>query len=84
MNLQKKLDAVLNIDEAIASTQNKFNQQQTQLETIAEELSSKRKKVVSSFEKNVNTLLIQVGMPNAKIKVAVTDVALKSIWEKYN
>ena len=75
-DLQKKLDAVLNIDEAITSAQNKFNQQQTQLETIAEELSLKRKKVVSSFEKNVNTLLIQVGMPNAKIKVSVTDVAL--------
>ncbi len=74
--LQKKLDAVLNIDEAIASVQNKFNQQQTQLETIAEELSLKRKKVVSSFEKNVNTLLIQVGMPNAKIKVSVVDTNL--------
>ncbi|HYJ63943.1 MAG TPA: DNA repair protein RecN [Parafilimonas sp.] len=74
--LQKKLDAVLNIDEAITSAQNKFNQLQTQLDTIAEELSVKRKKVVSSFEKNVNTLLIQVGMPNAKIKVSVVDISL--------
>jgi DNA repair protein RecN (Recombination protein N) len=74
--LQKKLDAVLNIDEAITSAQNKFNQQQTQLDTIAGELSVKRKKVVSSFEKNVNTLLIQVGMPNAKIKVSVVDISL--------
>ena len=75
-DLQQKLDAVLNIDEAITSTQNKFNQQQKQLETIAEELSLKRKKIVSSFEKNVNTLLVQVGMPNAKIKVSITDVSL--------
>jgi len=74
--LQKKLNAVLNIDEAITSAQNKFNQLQTQLDTIAEELSVKRKKVVSSFEKNVNTLLIQVGMPNAKIKVSVVDISL--------
>ena len=73
--LQKKLDAVLNIDEAITSAQNKFNQQQKELETIAEELSAKRKKVVASFEKNVNSLLTQVGMPNAKIKVSVIDVA---------
>ncbi len=75
-DLQQKLDAVLNIDEAITSTQNKFNQQQKELETIAEELSAKRKKIIASFEKNVNGLLTQVGMPNAKIKVAVTDVAL--------
>ena len=74
--LQQKLDAVLNIDEAITSTQNKLNQHQQQLETIAEELSSKRKKIIASFEKNVNTLLAQVGMPNAKIKVALTDTAL--------
>ncbi len=59
-----------------ASAQNKFNQRLQQLETIAEELSSKRKKVVASFEKNVNSLLIQVGMPNALIKVVVADIAL--------
>jgi DNA repair protein RecN (Recombination protein N) len=75
-DLQQKLDAVLNIDEAITSAQNKFNQQQQQLEIIAEELSSKRKKIIASFEKNVNTLLAQVGMPNAKIKVALIDTAL--------
>ena len=75
-NLQQKLDTVLNIDEAITATQNKYNQQLKQLETIAEELSVKRKKIIASLEKNVNTLLVQVGMPNARIKVAVNDVAL--------
>lgn len=75
-DLHKKLDAVLNIDEAIASTQTKFNQQQQQLEIIAEELSANRKKLIQPFEENVNSLLIQVGMPNAKIKVVVTDAHL--------
>jgi DNA repair protein RecN (Recombination protein N) len=74
--LQQKLDAVLNIDENIISMQNAVNQQLQQLEAIAEELSAKRKKVLASFEKNVNTLLVQVGMPNAKIKTAVADVEL--------
>jgi DNA repair protein RecN (Recombination protein N) len=74
--LQKKLDAVLNIDEAITSTQNKFNQQQKELETIAEELSAKRRKLITPFEKNVNSLLTQVGMPNAKIRVSVADIPL--------
>jgi DNA repair protein RecN (Recombination protein N) len=74
--LQQKLDDVLNIDEAIRSTQNTFDRQLKQLETLAETLSSKRKKVVDAFEKNVNSLLAQVGMPNAVIKVVVSDIAL--------
>jgi DNA repair protein RecN (Recombination protein N) len=74
--LQQKLDAVLNIDEAITSAHNTFNYQLKQLEIIAEELSLKRKKVIASFEKNVNTLLAQVGMPNAKIKVGITGTDL--------
>ncbi len=75
-NLRQKLDAVLNIDEQIISTQNKFDQQKQKLEIIAEELSLKRKKVVPSFEKKVNALLAQVGMPNAKIKVSIADTSL--------
>lgn len=75
-DLQQKLDAVLNIDETIASAQNTFNQQKNQLEIMADELSNKRKKVIASFEKNVNNLLVQVGMPNARIKVLVTEISL--------
>lgn len=74
--LQQKLDAVLNIDEAIGSTQNTYDQQLKRLGTLAETLSAKRKKVVDAFEKNVNNLLAQVGMPNAKIKVVINDAAL--------
>jgi DNA repair protein RecN (Recombination protein N) len=77
-DLQQRLDAVLNIDEVITETQNKFNLQLQQLEKIAEELSVKRKKVIASFEKNVNTLLAQVGMPNAKIKVSIVDIELNN------
>lgn len=74
--LQQKLEAVLNIDEAITSAQNIFNQQLQQLEKMAEDLSAKRKKILPLFEKNVNSLLAQVGMPNARVKVSVTDTAL--------
>ncbi len=77
--LQQKLDAVLNIDEAIAKCEDTFNLQKQQLEKIADDLSVKRKKMVAPFEKNVNSLLTQVGMPNAIIKVNVTDVALNQL-----
>lgn len=75
-DLQLKLQDVINIDESIISLQNTFNQQQQQLTHIAEELSAKRKKIISAFEKSVNNLLLQVGMPNAKIKISINDVAL--------
>jgi len=75
-DLQQKLDAVLNIDEAITSAQIKFNDQKKQLEIFSEELSLKRKKIILPLEKNVNSLLTQVGMPNAKIKVSLVDVTL--------
>ncbi|MBV9963251.1 MAG: DNA repair protein RecN [Parafilimonas sp.] len=74
--LQKKLNAALNIDDAVATAQHTFNEQKKQLEIFAEELSLKRKKVIASLEKNVNALLAQVGMPNARIKISVTDIQL--------
>lgn len=79
--LRQKLDAVLNIDEAIAAAQSTYNHQLQQLETIAEELSAKRKKILPLFEKNVNNLLAQVGMPNARVKVTVADIELNE-WGK--
>jgi len=76
--LNQKLEDVLNIDEAITSTEKKYREQKQQLETIAEDLSARRNKIVSSFEKNVNALLSQVGMPNARLKVSITNTTLNS------
>ena len=70
--LQQKLQAVLSIDEAISSTEKKFSDQKAQLEKIANELSARRSKAIPPFEKNVNSLLHKVGMPNAAIKVSMT------------
>ncbi|HYK47868.1 MAG TPA: DNA repair protein RecN [Parafilimonas sp.] len=70
--LERKLQAVLSIDEAIISTEKKFSDQKTQLEKIANELSARRSKAIPLFEKNVNSLLHKVGMPNAAIKVSLT------------
>jgi DNA repair protein RecN (Recombination protein N) len=76
--LNQKLQEVLSIDEAITSSEKKFHQQKDQLESLAEKLSLSRNKIVASFEKNVNALLSQVGMPNARIKVSVINTDLNS------
>ncbi len=68
-DLAQKLDAVLNIDDAILATEKEAQKLFADAEKLAGKISEKRKKEVSPFEKKVDTLLAQVGMPNAHIKV---------------
>jgi len=72
--LEKELEAVLNLEESIAQLTATVAEQSKQVSTIAKSLSEKRTKQVDPFTKNVNQLLHQVGMPNAKIKVTIEQV----------
>ena len=72
--LEKQLEAVLNLDEQINSLTKKVAQELNTLKTLANTLSEKRTKQVEPFIKNVNQLLHQVGMPNAKIKVTIDTI----------
>ena len=69
--LEEKLQAVLNIDNAIQQKEKEVNSLFTKATEIAKKLSSKRTKQVKPLEENVNSLLAQVGMPNAKLKVEI-------------
>lgn len=74
--LEQKLQAVLNIDEAITSKEkqvDKFFQEATRL---ASAISKARKKQTGPLEENVNVLLNQVGMPNARLKVDISETYL--------
>lgn len=71
-----RLQEVLNIDDAIAKKEEETNAMRASCEKIALELSNKRHKLVPSLEKNINRLLVQVGMPNARIKISITDTGL--------
>ena len=73
--LEKDLEAVLNLDETIAQLTATLAAQNKEVLTIAKALTDKRTKQVEPFTKNVNNLLHQVGMPNAKIKVSIEQVA---------
>jgi DNA repair protein RecN (Recombination protein N) len=72
--LEEKLQAVLNIDELIADRQTKYGQYQLAATTIAGELSVNRRKQGAPLEAKVNELLGRVGMPNARLKVQITDL----------
>ena len=74
-NLEKELEAVLNLEDSIAQLTNQVASHFEKVKTLAKSLTEKRNKQVEPFTKNVNQLLHQVGMPNAKIKVTIEQVS---------
>ncbi|RYF85826.1 MAG: DNA repair protein RecN [Chitinophagaceae bacterium] len=74
--LNEKLQAVLNIDDAIAAAERKYSEALQQAETFAAKISTARKAQVKPLETQVNKMLGQVGMPNARIRVDISKAAL--------
>jgi DNA repair protein RecN (Recombination protein N) len=67
--LQEKLQAVLNIDVQINEKEKEAGKLLQEAREIADKISEGRRKQVRPLEDKVNKLLVQVGMPNAKLKV---------------
>ncbi len=74
--LGDKLLAVLNIDDAILEKETAYNRLFKEAAAIANKISVNRQKQVKPLEDKVNTLLAQVGMPNARLKVEIQKGAL--------
>jgi len=73
-NLEKELETVLSLEDSIAQLTKQVAQHFEKVKTLAQSLTEKRNKQADPFTKNVNQLLHQVGMPNAKIKVTIEQV----------
>ncbi len=73
--LELDLTAVLSLDEEINQLAKQVKADEKQVVELATSLTQKRNKETAPFTKNVNQLLHQVGMPNAKIKVTIDEVA---------
>ena len=73
--LELDLTAVLSLDEEINQLTKQVKSDEKQVVELATTLMQKRNKETAPFTKNVNQLLHQVGMPNAKIKVTIDEVA---------
>ena len=74
--LADKLAAVLNIEDTIAAKEKEAAEMLKEADKIAKRISTRRQKELPEFEKNVNTLLAQVGMPNGRVKVQIDQVPL--------
>jgi DNA repair protein RecN (Recombination protein N) len=72
--LELDLTAVLSLDEEINQLTKQVKADEKLVVELATTLTQKRNKETVPFTKNVNQLLHQVGMPNAKIKVTIDEV----------
>lgn len=67
--LEEKLQAVLNIDEAIQNKEKAVQQSLQEAQALARTISANRVKQIKPLQDKVNKLLAQVGMPNARLQV---------------
>lgn len=74
--LSEKLQRVLHIDEAIGQREKEAERLLNEAMKIAKKISAARQKQVKPLEEKVNKLLVQVGMPNARLKVEVKEAEL--------
>lgn len=81
--LDSKLQAVLNIDDAITQKEKAAKQLQNRLQDAAAKISEGRKLQAPSLETAVNKLLKQVGMPNARLKINIHATTLNA-WGSDN
>ena len=75
LEIQKQLSNKLNLlhenSESISRLEKSLEAIRSEAIEIANEISERRKRQTSSFTKNVNELLKQVGMPNANLKISI-------------
>jgi len=72
--LEKDLSEVLNLNDQISALTTLVKKLEKEVITAAAQLTAKREKQMTPLTNNVNKLLHQVGMPNAKIKVTIDEV----------
>ena len=72
--LEKDLSEVLNLNDQISALTTLVKNLEKEVITSAAGLTAKREKQITPLTNNVNKLLHQVGMPNAKIKVTIDEV----------
>lgn len=74
--LEEKLKAVLDMDDALMAKEKQTGQLLSEARKLADLLSQARHKQSKPLEEKVNQLLAQVGMPNARMKVELKDNTL--------
>lgn len=74
--LEDQVEVVLNMEQSIAEKEKEKEKLQQQLEVEATLIHTKRMKQSGSLSKQVNALLQQIGMPNARLQVELLPTPL--------
>ncbi len=78
--LEEELKASLNLNENIAKLEAELQAVYKQVADKAQQLSARRKEAAPQIEERINNLLGPVGMPNARIKIAVNPLSEPGIF----
>ncbi|MCC7506728.1 MAG: DNA repair protein RecN [Saprospiraceae bacterium] len=73
-DLEQQLGGFTDLGEAIAELERQLAAQERHLHGIADSLHERRLSVVSGFEEKVQSMLAQLSMPHARLKVSVEPV----------
>ena len=74
--LKSQLNNIENSDEALAELQQQLSALQTNAKKEADVLTKRRMKAAQQIEKEMQSRLIPLGMPNVRFKIQVTEEAL--------
>lgn len=69
--LEDKVTVTENLDAAIEKKQAEIQTKTKQLKTLSKQISKKRLEVIPELKKQLETLLADLGMPNAQFKIEV-------------
>ena len=70
--LKLQLNHIENSDEALAELQLRLDQQQTQAQKAADALTKLRTKTIKQIEKDMQSRLMPLGMPNVRFSIQMT------------
>ena len=68
------INSIITSDERLYELENLLEKEVISLKAISEEISEKRKSVLPEIESRVTALLRQLGIPNAKFKISLTNL----------
>lgn len=71
--LENDLQKITNLEETISEKEKISKEFFHEALKLAKDISQKRQKEIAPFEEKVNKLLLQVGMPNARLKVEIKE-----------
>jgi len=70
-DLEEKVAITENLDGAIEKKQAEINSKENELNLISKNIHKKRSEVIPQLKKQLETILIDLGMPNAQFKIDV-------------